>query len=213
LQLRLEADGDIHTIYAVSDADWAGCPEERLSTGCALVFWCGGLIHAHARTIRDVSLSSGEAEFYGIVAATGEGLYVQEILKDIGLPTSLKILTDASTARAICVREGVGKVRHLAARLLWIQQKVQDKAIKVDKIGTGDKCADIGTKNLNAYTMTKFMKAIGIGHFIAAAPPILIVGCIIAQVALAAARERQRPLRCRGRGSWMTIGSSVCSSS
>ena len=187
MQLRLEADGDIHTVYAFSDADWAGCPEERLSTGCALVFWCGGLIHAHSRTIRDVSLSSGESEFYGITAATGEGLYVQEILKDIGLPTSLKILTDASTARAICVREGVGKVRHLAARLLWIQQKVQDKAIKVDKIGTGDNCADIGTKNLNAYTMTKFMKAIGIGHFIAAAPPILIVGCIIAQATRAAA--------------------------
>ena len=88
------------------------------------MFWCGGLIHARSRTIRDVSFSSGESEFYGITAATGEGLYVEEILKDIGLPTALKILTDASTARAICVREGVGKVRHLAARHLWIQQKV-----------------------------------------------------------------------------------------
>ena len=187
MQLRLEADGDINTIYAFSDADWAGCPEERLSTGCALVFWCGGLIHSHSRTIRDVSLSSGESEFYGITAATGEALYVQEILKDIGIPTSLKILTDASTARAICVREGVGKVRHLAARLLWIQQKVQDKAIEIEKISTEDNCADIGTKNLDAYKMTKFMKAIGIGQFIATGPPAiaLLVGCIIAQATLA----------------------------
>ena len=35
--------------------------------------------------------------------------------------------------------------------------------------------------------MTKFMKAIGIGQFIAAAPTALLVGCIIAQVTLAAA--------------------------
>jgi hypothetical protein len=191
MQLRLEADGDIDTIHAFSDADWAGCPEERLSTGCALVFWCGGLIHAHSRTIRDVSLSSGESEFYGITAATGEGLYVQEILKDIGFSTSLKILTDASTARAICVREGVGKVRHLAARLLWIQQKVQDKAIEIEKISTGDNCADIGTKNLNAYTMQKFLKAIGIGQFITSVPSVLLVGGILASQVFRAAASSE----------------------
>ncbi len=74
MQLRLEADGDNGTVYAFSDADWAGCPEERVSAGCKLVFWCGGLIHSHSRAVRDVSLSSGESELYGITSAAGEGL-------------------------------------------------------------------------------------------------------------------------------------------
>ena len=71
----------------------------------------------------------------------------------------------------------------------WIQQKIQDKAIEVDKISTGDNCADIGTKNLNAHTLTRFMKAIGIGYFLGASPSTLFVGCIVAQATLVDTRD------------------------
>ena len=43
-------------------------------------------------------------------------------------------------------RQGVGRVRHLHASLLWIQQK--EKVLSVALIPTDLNCADIGTKNL-----------------------------------------------------------------
>ena len=45
-------------------------------------------------------------------------------------------------------RQGIGRVRHLDASLLWIQQKEKEKILSVSPIPTDLNCADIGTKNL-----------------------------------------------------------------
>eukprot|EP00913_Durusdinium_trenchii_P032971 g30866.t1 len=45
-------------------------------------------------------------------------------------------------------RQGIGRVRHLDASLLWIQQKEKEKILSVAPIPTDLNCADVGTKNL-----------------------------------------------------------------
>ena len=55
------------------------------------------------------SLSSGEAEFYGIVKAASVGLGVQATLRDLGVDLSLEIFTDATAAKGIASRKGLGK--------------------------------------------------------------------------------------------------------
>ena len=49
-----------------------------------------------------VSLSSGEAEFYGVVRGAGQGLGHQSLLKDFGLTVPLRVWTDSSAALGIC---------------------------------------------------------------------------------------------------------------
>lgn len=57
-------------VDAHSDTDWAGCPKTRKSTngGCLLVG--SHLMKSWSSTQAVISLSSGEAEFYGVVKAS-----------------------------------------------------------------------------------------------------------------------------------------------
>ena len=43
----------------------------------------------------------------------------------------LDILTDSSAARGILARQGVGKVRHLEVKTLWVQDLVKKKRLRV----------------------------------------------------------------------------------
>ncbi len=67
-------------IDAYSDTDWAGCPKTRKSTngGCLMVG--SHLIKSWSSTQAVISLSSCEAEFYGVVRASGICLGYQALL-------------------------------------------------------------------------------------------------------------------------------------
>ena len=75
-------------------------------------------------TQQSISLSSGEAEFAGVIRGAGQGLGYQALLKDLGVEVPLRVWTDYSAAIGICTRQGLGKVRHLDTHTLWIQQAV-----------------------------------------------------------------------------------------
>ena len=52
---------------------------------------------------------------------------------------------DAISAIAIATRSGVGSVRHLAARYLWVQRGVESNSFSVEKVAG----ADLGTKHVD----------------------------------------------------------------
>ena len=64
-------------------------------------------------TQTSISLSSGEAEFAGVIRGAGQGLGYQALLKDVGVELPLRVWTDSSAAIGICSRQGLGKLRHL----------------------------------------------------------------------------------------------------
>ena len=55
------------------------------------------------------ALSSGEAEFYGIVRAVATSKHTSQILEQIGMQLEVTIASDSSAARGICTRTGSGK--------------------------------------------------------------------------------------------------------
>ena len=56
-------------------------------------------------------------------------------------------MMDASSAIAIATRSGVGSVRHLAARYLWVQREVENQSFSVEKVAGQRNPADLGTKH------------------------------------------------------------------
>lgn len=60
----------------------------------------------------------------------------------------MRVRSDSSAARSMVQRQGIGRVRHLDAALLWIQQKEKDKILTVSPIPTELNSADIGAKGL-----------------------------------------------------------------
>ena len=84
----------------------------------------GHLIKSWCSTQSVVSLSSGEAEYYSIVKGASIGLGLRSMLGDFGVEVAIRVNTDASAAKGMANRRGLGKVRHIAVNQLWIQDRV-----------------------------------------------------------------------------------------
>ena len=130
------------------DTDWAGCPRTRRSTSGGCVMLGAHAVKTWASTQTGVSLSSGEAEFYGVLKGSGIGLGFQSLLPDLGVDLPLRVWTDSSAAIGICARQGLGKLRHLATHLLWIQQAVRSRRFELRKVPGEQNPADLFTKHM-----------------------------------------------------------------
>ena len=98
-------------------------------------------------TQASVALSSGEAEFAGVIRGSGQGLGYQALLRDFGIEAPLRVWTDSEAAIGICSRQGLGKLRHLDTHTLWIQQAVRSGRIDLRKVLGDRNPADLLTKH------------------------------------------------------------------
>ncbi len=98
-------------------------------------------------TQASIALSSGEAEFAGVIRGAGQGLGYQSLLKDLGVSLSLRVWTDSSAAVGICTRQGLGKLRHLDTHTLWTQQAVRTGRAELRKVLGEQNPADLLTKH------------------------------------------------------------------
>ncbi len=125
-------DGKVHELTATSDSNCATDGDIRRSTGCGVISAAGCCLFTFGRRQAVVSLSSAEAEFYACVATVSEAIATRRLLEHAGLgrktndgyDLTLRTRLDSSGARAVLNRQGVGRIRHLEARVLWIQDRV-----------------------------------------------------------------------------------------
>ncbi len=125
-------------------------------------------------TQASVALSSGEAEFAGVIRGAGQGLGYQALLRDLGMNLPLRVWTDSSAAVGICSRQGLSKMRHLDTHMLWIQQAVRSGRIDLRKVSGDVNPADLLTKHsLSRERLEKLVALVGcrfIGGRAASAP-------------------------------------------
>ena len=105
--------------------------------------------------------SSAEAEFYAIIEGASRGLGMQSLGVDLACDFQLVMYSDASAGRSMCFRKGLGRVRHLETKYLWIQDLVKEGRIKLLKVKGSENPADIGTKYLSFAEMNELMLKIG----------------------------------------------------
>ena len=137
-------------VYVEVDSDWAQCPRTRRSTGGGVVMLCKHMLDSYCAQQHSVALSSAEAELHEIVQGAARGLFVRHVIETlVEHPPAVIIATDSSAAQGITSRLGAGRVRHLEAKELWIQEKARSNEILVKKIGTDGNRADLMTKFLD----------------------------------------------------------------
>ena len=98
------------------------------------------------------ALSSAEAELYAMVEAVTRGKGLATLAQEIGfraLSNVLQVGTDSSAAKSFVCRRGLGRMRHLDIRNLWLQKEIADGLVEVFKIPGEENPADLMTKILN----------------------------------------------------------------
>ena len=147
----------VDCIDVYTDTDWAGCPRTRKSTSGGVVMLGQHAMKHWSSTQTSTALSSGEAEFAGVIRGSGQGLGYQALLEDLGIKAPLRVWTDSSAAIGICSRQGLGKMRHLDTHTLWIQQAVRSKRIDLRKISGEENPADLLTKHSSSQAKLEYL--------------------------------------------------------
>ena len=106
-------------------------------------------------------MSSGDAEYYAVVKGGAEGLAMQSMAKDLGIDSKIRVRADSSACRRNCGWTGIGKVRHTAVLLLWLQGAVREKKIEMARIAGKDNLADVLTKFVSREELDRHCRSFG----------------------------------------------------
>ena len=105
----INEQADPKTVYVYPDTDWAMDELTRKSMSCTVERYCSHMLDRSVTKQSLVALSSGEAEFYGIVRAVETSKQTSQVLEQIGVQAEATSASDISATRGICATTGIGK--------------------------------------------------------------------------------------------------------
>jgi hypothetical protein len=151
-------------LRAFSDSDWAGCRKTRRSTSGGVLLLGSHCLKTWSSTQAPIALSSAEAEYYAMVEAATRAIGLRSMLEEVGIGLSgpVELLSDSSAARGFASRKGVGRMRHLEVRHLWLQAEVSGQRVVLRRVAGEANPADLMTKYLGIKDVLKHLKFMGL---------------------------------------------------
>ncbi len=147
------------------DADWANAQDRRSITGYSFQLSSGGpLISWKTRKQRTVALSTCEAEYMALSAATQEAKFLLQLLEDMTGSTSINSCT------IHCDNQGAIKLvenpvqhqrsKHIDIRYHFIRIEVQRGVVQLNYVPSDQNIADMFTKPVPKVKLCDFSKVI-----------------------------------------------------
>eukprot|EP00253_Pinus_taeda_P012132 PITA_12132 len=148
-----------------SDSDWACNLDDRKSITCYTFTIGSGVIAWSSKKQSTVVLSSCEAEYQALCAATCEAIWLRRLLNDAGKEqkNSTPIKSDNQSTIKLAHNPVCDKnTKHIDTQLHFMREKVQSKEIIVQYSKTCDNVADIFTKPLARVKFELFRGMLGV---------------------------------------------------
>jgi len=112
-----------------------------------------------------VALSSAEAEFYAVIEGVTRAKGLTSLCRELGygnLSDMCKCNIDSSAAKSFINRRGLGKMRHIDIRDLWLQKEAREGRLLMSKVPGEENPADLMTKILNKSEICERLRGMGI---------------------------------------------------
>ena len=156
-------EDDIKEMNVYTDSDWAGCRSSRKSTSGGAIVLGKHCLKTWSSTQSTVAMSSAEAEYYAMVEGATRGLGLQTMLQEMGVHAGVLVAsTDSSSAKSFASKRGLGKIRHMEVKELWLQEAVCRGRVKLKKIEGEKNPADLFTKYLSSVEIGRHLSFLNV---------------------------------------------------
>jgi histone deacetylase 1/2 len=154
-------------LSAFSDADWAGCIEDRRSTGGFAIFIGPSLVSWIARKQDSVSRSSTEAEYKALANATTELIWVEALLRELGVRLYQKSCLWCDNLGATYLSANPvfhARTKHIEIDYHFVRERVAQNRLDIRFISTKDQIADGFTKALPVKNLDEFKRNLNLSR-------------------------------------------------
>lgn len=160
VQLGLKIPKSASTLVsAFSDADRAGCVDDRKSTGGFAVFLGSNLVSWSARKQATVSRSSTQSEYKALANATVEVMWIQTLLRELKVasPRAAKLWCDNMGAKCLYANPIFhARTKHIEMDYHFVRERVLEKPLEIDFVPSRDQVTDVFTKALSVQLLENF---------------------------------------------------------
>lgn len=159
--------GESNKLSAHVDSNWGGesGSGRRSRTGVA-IFYGDALISYNSTLQKSIALSSTEAEYIALSEACKSVIWLRRVCDELGInQETTKIYEDNSGAvrwASSTSSEDFSRRKHVDIRYHYVNQCIQEKHVRIVKVGTRDMRADFLTKPLSVQSFRDSIRRIGV---------------------------------------------------
>jgi len=152
LKLKPKVEEQGFYLEGISDSEYAGDPDTRISVFGYVLYFCGAPISWKSKAGKSVTLSSTEAEYFATSEVAKEVLFAKQILEAIGIDIKYPITIKCDNVGAIYLANNHSmsqRTKHIDTRRHFVREFVEDEILKIVFVPTKQNEADIFTKNVS----------------------------------------------------------------
>ncbi|KAL3698464.1 hypothetical protein R1sor_012540 [Riccia sorocarpa] len=164
LGLFFAPDANVN-LTGFTDTDWAGEPTGQRSTTGYLFKLGNSIISWSSKLQPSVALSFSEAEYRALMEGTKEAIWLNQLLKDLGLPHEAPVTIWCDNTSSLKMAENPvfhARTKHIETHYHFVREQVSQKTVNLVHIPTRQQLADILTKPLGPTRFQKLRDSLGV---------------------------------------------------